>query len=109
MGWELRVERRWEETVCGRVRELYSNEDFSLAEVVVDGEGEEHYHERTLEVYYVLEGRGRVHVNGRPVDVRPGDVIVLEPGVRHKVEGKLRLLVACSPPFDPDDVHVEEG
>ncbi|MEO2241192.1 MAG: cupin domain-containing protein [Euryarchaeota archaeon] len=107
MGWELRVERNRRETVCGRVLELYSDERLSLAEVEVDGDGEEHYHERITEVYYVLEGTGRVHLNGRPVDVRPGDVVVVRPGVRHKVEGRMRLLVACSPPFDPEDVHAE--
>ncbi|WP_456455020.1 cupin domain-containing protein [Methanopyrus sp.] len=104
--WTLTVSAEREHGPCGRVRELYSNDKVSVAEVSVQGEGEEHYHRRTFEVYYVIDGRGKVVLNGRPVDVGPGDVVAIEPGIRHKVVGNLKMLVVCIPPFDPEDVYL---
>ncbi|WP_457614099.1 cupin domain-containing protein [Methanopyrus sp.] len=103
--WALTVNVKGKRGPCGRVRELYSDDKISVAEVSVRGEGEEHYHRRTFEVYYVIDGRGKVVLNGRPVDIRRGDVVAIEPGTRHKVIGNLKILAVCIPPFDPDDVH----
>ena len=60
------------------------------------------------EVYYVLEGRGGVRVDGEPRTVGPGDVVVVVPGQRHKVwqegEGDLVLLVTCVPAYSVEEV-----
>jgi mannose-6-phosphate isomerase-like protein (cupin superfamily) len=46
---------------------------------------QEHYHTEAEEVYYVLEGRGGVRVDGETRDIDPGHVVVIVPGQRHKV------------------------
>jgi mannose-6-phosphate isomerase-like protein (cupin superfamily) len=64
-----------------------------------------HYHRRTTEVYYILEGTGKIELNGDTHDLEPGVVIWIEPGTRHRVtsEAGLRTIVFALPAFDPAD------
>jgi mannose-6-phosphate isomerase-like protein (cupin superfamily) len=36
-------------------------------------------------VYYVLEGRGKMELNGDVIDVGPGTVVYIEPYTRHRL------------------------
>ena len=73
---------------------------------------QEHYHTQAEEVYYVLEGRGGVRLDGETRAIGPGDVVVIVPGQRHKVwqegEGDLVLLASCVPAYSMDEVVFAE-
>ncbi|MCX4766567.1 cupin domain-containing protein [Streptomyces sp. NBC_01275] len=43
----------------------------------------EHLHSRTEEVYFLLHGRGEIHLDGRPHAVRAGDAVLTGLGARH--------------------------
>ncbi|HSZ28535.1 MAG TPA: cupin domain-containing protein [Pseudonocardiaceae bacterium] len=43
----------------------------------------EHLHTRTEEIYFILSGRGQITLDGRPYQVRAGDVILTSVGTRH--------------------------
>src|SRR5262249_18270215 len=60
-----------------------------------------HFHRATTEVYYILEGRGKMELNGDMVDVEPGVVIAIEPGTAHRVVSAtgVRALVVALPAF----------
>lgn len=68
-----------------------------------------HYHRATAEVYYILEGTGKIELNGEWFDVAAGAVIHIEPGTRHRVvsERGLKTIVVAIPPFRDDDEHFE--
>ncbi len=68
-----------------------------------------HYHKRTTEVYYILEGLGKMELNGDWHEVAPGTVIWIEPGTRHRVvsEQGLRTIVFALPAFDVEDEWFE--
>ena len=68
-----------------------------------------HYHRDTAEVYYILEGTGKIELNGEWFDVAPGVVIHIEPGTRHRVvsERGLKTIVVAIPPFRDDDEHFD--
>lgn len=68
-----------------------------------------HYHRRTTEVYYILEGSGKMELNGDWVDLEPGTVIWIEPGTRHRLvsEAGVRTIVFGVPAFDPDDEYFD--
>ena len=72
----------------------------------------EHHHTEAEEVYYVIEGRGRVRVDGEMRDIEPGDIVVLVPGQRHIVwqqgEGDLVMLVTCVPAYSVKEVAFDE-
>ena len=71
----------------------------SLAEATIAPEQatEEHYHPRSEEIYYILQGEGQMWLEGDSREVRAGDGIVILPGKRHKIEntGKVSLVLLC--------------
>lgn len=68
-----------------------------------------HYHADTTEVYYVLEGSGRMELNGEWFDVRPGSVIRIDAGTRHRLvaDDEVTTLVVAMPAFNPADEHFD--
>ena len=52
------------------------------------------------EIYYVLDGRGRIRVDDDDMDIKPGSVILVAAGQDHKfhsITEDLRLLVVFAP------------
>lgn len=68
-----------------------------------------HYHRETTEVYYILEGRGRMQLNGDFVDVEPGLTILIEPNTRHRLSSTegVRTIVFSVPAFRLDDEYFD--
>jgi mannose-6-phosphate isomerase-like protein (cupin superfamily) len=64
-----------------------------------------HYHRETTEVYYILEGTGKIELNGECHDIEPGTAIWIEPGTRHRVmsEVGVKTIVFALPAFNPAD------
>jgi mannose-6-phosphate isomerase-like protein (cupin superfamily) len=71
-----------------------------------------HHHLETEEVYYLLEGRGRMTVGGETREVAAGDAIFIPRGATHALENTgdapLRLLLVCGPAYSRED-HLMEG
>ena len=94
---------------CGEAARILTGEDndaLSVHVVRISKDSETHYHTRLTETYYVLEGSGVMELDDERVDIAPGDVIHIPPGVRHRAVGSLTILNIVTPPFDPDDEHV---
>jgi mannose-6-phosphate isomerase-like protein (cupin superfamily) len=72
-------------------------------------DAERHWHERTSEVYYILEGTGKVELDGAWHEVRPGSVVNIPAGTRHRIvsEAGLKTVVVAMPAFDVSDEFVE--
>jgi mannose-6-phosphate isomerase-like protein (cupin superfamily) len=81
----------------------------SLAEarVPVGGSTAPHYHPQTEEIYFILEGRGRMQLDDQTRDVGHGDAIAIPPGSRHQITNTgdvpLRLLCCCAPAYEHED------
>ena len=112
--WILRHEDESpeERSNCGHRQRLLSRGDEGLAAwahaVDIDG-AKPHYHKRSTELYYVLDGEGRVILDGETQAVRRGTMIHIPPGVVHEAVGKMRVLVIGIPDIDDDDVYPVEG
>ncbi len=91
---------------------LQEGSPISLAEATISRGTKtlEHIHETSHEIYYILEGHGRMFLGPEEFDVRPGDSILIEPGTTHCIrntgEAPLRLLCCCHPPYDHKDTHI---
>lgn len=97
---------------CGTSRRAFAADPEGRASVhLVDisEDSQLHHHERLTEVYYVLEGEGRLEVDGEEVPLAPGVCVLIRPGCRHRARGRLRLLNFVTPVFDPADEWIEEG
>jgi mannose-6-phosphate isomerase-like protein (cupin superfamily) len=64
-----------------------------------------HYHRRTTEVYTILEGTGKIELDDRWFDIRPGSTVFIPAGTRHRIvaDTNIRTVVVAVPPFDAED------
>src|SRR5262245_52039585 len=76
-----------ERSTCGWRHLLISRQDNAAGvaawahAVEIDG-AREHYHKRSTELYYVLEGEGTVTLDGTEHPVRKGSMVHIPPGGR---------------------------
>ncbi len=83
----------------------------SLAEASVPAGGttQRHRHGESEEFYFILEGSGRMEIDGETREVGPGDAILIPPGAWHRIEAAkcLRFLCCCAPPYRHEDTFFE--
>jgi mannose-6-phosphate isomerase-like protein (cupin superfamily) len=96
----------WAET-CGQIRPLIEAADGAAAEVhhVEIEHAKLHYHERTDEVYYIIDGHGTMILDDEQIELHRGVVVYVPRGVKHKAIGKLVVLTVCIPRGVLDDIH----
>jgi mannose-6-phosphate isomerase-like protein (cupin superfamily) len=98
--------------VAGPARGDAVNQSLAEATVPAGGSTDEHYHRVTEEIYFFTHGRGRMRLADVERDVRPGDTVVIPPGVRHKLwaseEEPLKLLCCCAPAYSHEDTVITE-
>ena len=70
-----------------------------------------HHHKEMEEIYFVLEGRGTMELDGARREVGPGDAVLIPPGARHQISasdaGELRFLCTCAPPYRHEDTYLD--
>jgi mannose-6-phosphate isomerase-like protein (cupin superfamily) len=99
----------WEET-CGEIRCLIEEKDAAAAEIhrVEIDDAKLHYHARTDEFYYVIDGQGSMILDDEEIELHQGVVVYVPRGTKHKAIGKLTVLTICIPPGVLDDIHEVE-
>ena len=103
-----------ERSTCGWRHLLISRQDKDQGvaawahAVDIDG-AREHYHKRSTELYYVLEGEGTVRLDGVDHPVRKGSLVHIPPGVVHGAAGRVRVLVVGIPEIADDDLFFPES
>jgi mannose-6-phosphate isomerase-like protein (cupin superfamily) len=103
-----------ERSACGWRDRLISVEDISLAPAAwahaVDIEqSKPHYHKRSTEIYYVLDGGGVLSLDGVEHEVKKGSLAHIPPGVVHGARGRMRVLVLGIPDIAEDDYYEAEN
>jgi mannose-6-phosphate isomerase-like protein (cupin superfamily) len=95
----------WAET-CGQIRPLVEAKDGAAAEVhqVEIDRAKLHYHERTDEFYYIIDGEGTMLLDDEEIELHRGVVVYVPRGVKHKAIGKLTVLTVCIPRGVMDDI-----
>lgn len=84
-----------------------SNQSLAEATVAPGLVTEAHYHTRSEEIYYILQGRGEVNIEGETSALTKGDAVVIAPGARHQIRNSgdepLVFLCCCAPPYSHED------
>ena len=91
---------------CGFSRRAFVDPDNPTATmhiVNIEADSKVHYHKKLTEVYLVLEGEGKMELDGEIIPVKPLTAIFIKPGCRHRAVGKMRIVNVSIPAFDPDD------
>jgi len=96
----------WAET-CGQIRPVLEEKDGAAAEVhhLEITDAKLHFHERTDEIYYVLDGEGRMQLDDQEIELQKDVVVYVPRGVKHRAWGDLKVLVVCIPRGVLGDVH----
>lgn len=100
------------ECCCGTVQRAFADQEEGPASVHLLDLADEptcHYHEKTTEIYVILEGEGFLELDGEMVPVKPMSAVMIKPGCRHRGVGKMKLFNISIPRFDPDDFFLEGG
>jgi mannose-6-phosphate isomerase-like protein (cupin superfamily) len=71
-----------------------------------------HHHVQTEEIYYILEGQGRMQVGEECREVTVGDAIAIQPGALHQLTNTgtqvLKFLCCCAPGYEHEDTVLAE-
>ncbi len=84
-----------------------ANQSLAEATLAAGRATRRHYHRRSEEIYFVLDGEGEMEVDGERRPVGPGDAILIPPGSWHQIragdERPLRFLCCCAPAYRHED------
>ncbi len=75
----------------------------SMHVTTISEDSRTHYHKRMTEIYYVLEGKGSIELDGENFALKPGMAVMIKPGCRHRAVGNLKIINVPVPRFDPAD------
>jgi mannose-6-phosphate isomerase-like protein (cupin superfamily) len=66
-----------------------------------------HFHPKTEEIYYLLEGSASMRIGDEIRTVGPGDAIAIPPGLVHQITNTgdvvLKFLCCCAPGYEHED------
>ena len=69
-----------------------------------------HLHTQSEEIYYLLQGRGKIYIEGESREVARFDAILIPSGARHYIENigqeDLIFLCLCSPPYTHQETKI---
>lgn len=60
------------------------------------------------ELVYVTEGEGKLIIEKSVVNLKSGDVVLIEPGEKYFWEGHMTLLLSCAPAWNPEQHRLVE-
>jgi mannose-6-phosphate isomerase-like protein (cupin superfamily) len=96
-------------SLCGESIRVITHRDTPEINIHVTHilDGVKHYHKRTTEVYYILEGKGKLELDQEVVDLEPGVTVLIPPKVRHRGYGDFKTIVIGTPAQIPEDEYVD--
>jgi len=99
-----------EQGSCGIRRRLLDGGEqrqFAVSQVMIK-DARPHFHSKTWELYVVQKGKGVIHLDGEPMEIKEGDVIEIPPKVVHQVipDPEMTVLVIMSP-FNAEKIDLE--
>lgn len=98
-------EEKASEIIC-ELEPTSDHPDYSVAIAVID-RSIPHHHKQTEEIYEVLTGQLKLHLNDKVITLNLGDTHTIKPGTHHFAEGNETWIKATSHPgWTPEDHHL---
>ncbi len=90
-----------------------NNESLALAVVPPGKSTKAHIHQKSEEIYFVLEGKGIITLDRNKHEINKHDSILLKKGVKHSIENigeeDLKFLCICSPAYEHEDTYLDSS
>lgn len=85
--------------------------NFAVVQFMPGQDFQAHYHNVMEENFYILEGTATIVVDGTPHDLKPGQLIHIEPGEVHYVINRsssvIKMIASLAPYQESDKVEVD--
>jgi len=105
--------------ICGTAIELINSslagsKKLSIAIILIEPgmKSTMHFHKKTEEVYYILEGIGEIYIDTFKSKIVKGDTILIPIGLKHQIinnnSSLLKFISIDAPIFEEDDVFICE-
>lgn len=95
---------------CGSSRRIITRADTDKASLHVTTiqDSEPHFHKENAEYYFVLEGTGKMELDGEVFDLRPGTAVFIPAGVVHRGWGDFKTIVMAIPAYEEGNTSYPE-
>jgi len=85
----------------------YPLEDKNINGAIIELAGREPDEGRVMnteckELAYIINGSGRVIIDNKIINLKQGDLILIEPGEKFFWEGNMTMFMPCAPAWRPD-------
>jgi len=94
-------------SILDRTNAPVERQSLAEARVSAGAATQRHYHRLAEEFYFILEGSGKMEIDGEMRDVKPGGAILIPAGAWHTITARetLRFLCCCAPPYAHEDTY----
>ncbi|UMX47411.1 MAG: cupin domain-containing protein [Candidatus Nealsonbacteria bacterium DGGOD1a] len=87
------------------------DKDINIAIIELNGRYPEKgfaINEVSKELAYIIKGSGKVVISSKEIEVGEGDLVFVEPQEKFYWEGKMTLIMPCTPAWNPEQYKVIE-
>jgi mannose-6-phosphate isomerase-like protein (cupin superfamily) len=88
------------------------NQSLAEATIPVGTQTTAHYHPKSEEIYFVMQGSGEMMIDGSRRMIGPGDAVAIPPGAIHSLHNTggepIRILCCCAPGYEHEDTVLVE-
>jgi mannose-6-phosphate isomerase-like protein (cupin superfamily) len=85
------------------------DKDINIAYVEINGRHPEKgrvINKICKELIYVVDGIGKLYIENKIVELKKDDVVLIEPNEKYYFEGELKVIPACYPAWDINQVEL---
>ena len=89
----------------------HKDENIDVALALIEGRYPEKgvcLNEICKEILFVVEGNGIIEIDGEKIELEEGDSVLIQPNQKYYFEGKLKIIISCSPSWKPEQYKVFE-
>ncbi|GCC10641.1 glucose-6-phosphate isomerase [archaeon] len=96
--------------LCHPANSKARNLSLAIAYIEAGSATKPHIHKKGEEIYYILDGKGKIYIDDKHSEVNPGECVFIPLEAKHWIEnnGKDRLVILCtsSPAYSHDDTEL---
>ncbi|OPZ31104.1 MAG: Cupin domain protein [Lentisphaerae bacterium ADurb.BinA184] len=96
---------------CGVSHRIFTRADTPVANLHVTEitDSRKHFHRKSSEYYYILEGSGHMELGDDVIPVEPGTAVIIPPGTAHRAYGNLKALIVVIPAAEHGDEYFADA